>query len=178
MNFRSIILMLYSAVFFFSCQTRVQQPEDILTYKTSIVINEPAPFLLNFDANLERSSSSRVEIEESPPDGTVYGHYSEPDNVYQANGSELLPAGAWTDHVNDHTYRLHLNENSILTFEQLTSLNITNAVNCQYLSESDEWITVNGDLAVQAKAVKSGENESADVAVSLKCSIGGNGDNK
>lgn len=177
MNFRLIILMLYTAVFFFSCQTRLQQPEEVLTYKNSVVINEPAPFLLNINANLERSSSSRVEIEESPPDGTVYGHYSEPENVYQANGGELLPAGAWTDHVNDHTYSLQLNENSTLTFEQLTFLNITNTVGCQYLSDSDEWITLNGESFVLAKAVKSEENESADVAVSLKCDIGGNGDN-
>ncbi len=157
-------LFLLAFLFFFSCQEKINQPTELLTYHGKMVNETAASFLIVGDNALFRTVAPCGQIEPLPPYGTVYGHESDPDNVYLSQGGEQLPSGSWTDQVNDETYTTTLFSNGVLTLENLTLITISNAVNTHYLDENGDWIDVDSDITVQANAVATGAGGVCDIS--------------
>lgn len=161
-------LFLLAFLFFFACQEKINQPTDRLDYNGKMVTETVAPFLFSGGNALFRTIASTGQIEQSPPYGTVYGHESDPDNVYLSQGGEQLPSGSWTDQVYDDTYTTTLFSNATITFENLILITITNAVNTHYLDENGNWIDVNSGITIQANAVTTDSGGACDISTSDK----------
>ena len=157
-------LFVLAFLFFFACQEKINQPTELLSYNGKIVTETVAPFLGGGDGSLYRTVAPTGQIEHAPPYGTVYGHESDPNNVYLSRGEERLPSGSWTDQVNNETYTTTLFNDGTITFENLTVVTISNAVNTHYLNENGDWINIESDITLQAKAVTTGSNGVCDIS--------------
>lgn len=163
-------------IFFFACQSNINQPTETITYNGITITETVASFLVN-EGDLAKAESPKCQLEVSPPNGTVYGHETDPDNVYLAQGGERLPSGAWTDQVYQDVYRTTLFSNASITFDNPTLITISNANATSYLDSDGNWNEVSSDVSVEAKAVSTGSDGACEISTSDKgvFESGGNG---
>jgi len=173
MKTHKIISFLVITLMFISCNSNINQPDIPLLYN-GIVVSESVPDF-NQNSSLSKSNSANAKIEQEPPYGTVYGHESDPDNVYLSYGGETLPQGAWADQVYQETYKTILFGNTSGSFSSLSTVTILSPVDCYYLDSSGNWIEVSSDVTVQTTSVRTSSNGTCVIQSNNKCDIGEGG---
>ncbi len=174
MKFRVSLIILTIIFILAGCESNLTQPPQELTYN-GITVSESVPEFIQPSVLAKTTDESAAQIEEDPPYGTVYGHETDPDNVYLSSGSEVLPSGSWTDQVYDETYKTTLYANTKATFDAPTTVTITDPVDCYYLNASGVWVEVTSDTTVETTAIKTGLNGTCTIESDVKCTFPGDG---
>jgi len=173
MKSKVFLLILSLIVLFVACESKVTSPNTPLVYK-GITVSETTPDFIGGN-RLAKTTESTAQIESDPPYGTVYGVDTDPDNVYLSNGSEVLPTGSWTDQVYQETYKTTLFSKSTAQFDGLTTVTITDAVDCYYLDATGTWVEVTSDITVETTAIKTGVNGTCSIEIQTKSEFPGDG---
>lgn len=178
MNPRSFLALSIVLSIFFGCEDAINQQKEPLTYQGKVVLEITPSFVLTDNGAMAKLNAPSAQIEEDPPDGTVYGLESDTNNVYLSQGSEMLPYGSWTDQIYEDVYSTTMYANTLISCEELTTITITDITpNCKYLNEFDDWVPIHEDATVTAKAVSTGPNGSATITTDSKILMGHGGDN-
>lgn len=157
---------------FFGCEDTINQ--EPLTYHGKEVLETTPSFLIPSGIML-KGEGPNSKIQTDPPYGTVYGHETDPNNVYLAQGGELLPDGSWTDQVYSDLYGATLYSNSGVHFETPAIVTLTNTTDCKYLDVNDVWIPVSGTVTVTAKAISVGTSGTTYMETGSKVLMGHGG---
>ena len=174
MNNRFFLPLFTVLILLIACNSKLTQPENKpLTYN-GIVVSESTPAFLSSDG-ITRSTNSSGQIENDPPYGTVLGHENDPDNVYLAQGGEILPSGSWADQMFQAIYSTTLYGNTIAEFANTTTVTILNPIDCYYLNSIGNWVQVSSSQTVQTTVVKTGLNGSCTIQSNTLASIGNGG---
>ena len=91
----SLILSIIIATFFIGCDNSLVEPDNTLNYNGNTIQDIEAPFLSDVPA------IASIQFDEIIPEGIVYGTVNSPENVYLAQGSEVMPSGIWVDNLNN-----------------------------------------------------------------------------
>ena len=161
MKRQTLIALVIGLTIFFGCEDSIDQRQEPLTYHGKEVLETTPSFVISKIGVSAKSLLPNSEIQADPPYGTVYGQISDPDNVYLAQGGELLPDSTWTDQIYADLYGATLFSNAGIYFKNPAIVTITNAIDCQYLDVNDVWVPVTGDATVTAQAVSTGAGGSA-----------------
>jgi hypothetical protein len=119
-------------------------------------------------------NAEAVEITDPPPTVTVYGLQGT-DEVYLAEGGEVLPAGAWMDNLESGTYTITMLKKTLVTFDTEASVYIHEAVDTQYMAPNGAWQMVSGAGTIQALEIRTGSSGSCTLSSNVRYEIGGEG---
>ncbi len=174
MDQKNKLMLLFVFGIFMGCEDKINQ--EPLTYQGKEVLETTPSFLIPQGVMLKgEGPSSQIQVD--PPYGTVYGHKTDPNNVYLSQGGELLPDGSWTDQVYSDVYGATLYSNSGVHFESPATVTLSNAVDVKYLDVNDNWVSVSGDATITAKAISVGPAGTTFMETGSKVLMGHGGQN-
>lgn len=171
MRFTLIILLAVSL--FVGCESPQDTSSDQTLYKGRIVQEGPAPFLLNGNS-LSKSSEGTLTLDEEVPDGTVYGLKGD-EEVYSAEGGEVLPEKSWVDNVSSDPVEVKLTSNLRMSFEVLTEVTIVDAIDMIYIDGSGNSVVFSGTGVVTTSAIVTGPEGQVTLICAVEFSIGEEG---
>jgi len=177
MDRRSLLSLFLVLGVFFGCEDAIDQKQEPLTYQGKVVLETTPSFIFSGKGVAAKGVAPNAELEISPPYGTVYGHASQPENVFLAQGGELLPNGSWVDQVFHDVYVTTLFSNGVISFDDPTTIVITGAAQCKYLNEDGQWVPIHGAATVTAKGVATGPNGTTTIETTSRINMGHGGTN-
>ncbi len=170
---RVSIILLLVAMIFMGCENPGEMDQATKIYQGQVVQTESAPFLLNTN-NLAKIADGTIIIEETTADGTVFGLQDE-TTVYAAEGGEALPADTWVDNVTGDPVEVSLGAGLVITFEQLATVTITDAINVSYIDVDGQIVLLSGSGVITTTEVTTGTDGSVTLLSDIKFGIGGDG---
>ncbi|MEA3286347.1 MAG: hypothetical protein U9Q77_03080 [Candidatus Marinimicrobia bacterium] len=170
---RITTIVVLALIFLVGCENPAQTERNHVLYQGQIVQTETAPFLLN-NQGLAKVSDGTAIIEETTADGTVYGLQDESE-VYAAEGGEVLPKDTWIDNQDGEAIEVSLTAGLVITFEQLATVTIVEAVNISYISESGQKVLFSGSGVITTTQISTGEEGSVTLISNTKFGIGSDG---
>jgi len=168
----SLILSILAITLFIGCNNQLVAPSGDSTYNGVQIQDIEAPYLLN---NTADESLGRLQIADLVPDGTVYGNVNDPDNVYFAQGGEILPAGSWVDNLDHSDFSTIVNSDAVLIFSATASVSLTDPVDMVYLDVSYQWHLAENSMMVDANGIMTGAAGSCSISTDAQFGIGGEG---
>ena len=170
---RITTIVLLALILLVGCENPTRTNNGPHLYQGQVVQTEPAPFLLNTNS-LAKVSDGTAIIEEATADGTVYGLQGE-STVYAAEGGEALPKDTWVDNQDSAAIEVSLAAGVIITFEQVATVTIVEAVNISYINESGQKVPFSGSGVITTTQISTGEDGTVTLISNTKFGIGSDG---
>ncbi len=170
---RITTIVLLALILLIGCENPARTDLEQHLYQGQVVQSEKAPFLLNSNS-LAKVSEGTATIDEAVAEGTVYGLQDEP-TVYAAEGGEALPKDTWIDNQNSEPVEVSLTAGLVITFEQVTTVTIIDAVNVTYIDENGQEVLLTGSGVITTSEISTGSEGSVILISNTKFVIGGEG---
>ncbi|MBL7013050.1 MAG: hypothetical protein ISR83_01395 [Candidatus Marinimicrobia bacterium] len=163
MILKKTVVVIFSILFIFSCQSYDSDGDSSLYYN-GIKVSQENPSFISHNKNMSaRGVTPNGEIESSPPYGTVYGHENDPNHIYLSQGGELLSSGSWAAQIFSDIYQISLYPNTKASWDQFTVVTFQNAIGCFYLDYNGTWQSVAGNGTIEAWSIKTGSQGTVDL---------------
>lgn len=169
MRFALVVLLAVSL--FIGCESPQDLSNEQTLYKGRVVLQERAPFVIDGNS-LSKDSDGLLILDETVPDGTVYGLKND-DEVYAAEGGEVLPKKSWVDNVSNEPVEVSVTADMTISFEAPTQVTIVGAVDVTYIDVNGIEVVFTGSGVVEATQISTGSDGLLTIIVTAEFSIGG-----
>lgn len=171
MRFTSIVVL--ALFLFISCESPQDTSNTPSLYKGQVILHERAPFLLNGNS-LSKDTDGVIILDEEVPDGTVYG-LKDDDEVYAAEGGEILPTKTWVDPIGADPVEVSLGSKLVITFTELAEVTILESMNIFYIDASGTPVVFSGSGVITTNEIITGPAGFVTLISATAFSIGGDG---